>query len=95
VNDHWEQELAEAFAELKARVEKLAQERASTEAVLYAKDRPEEWKQLARFEYELSYEVAFLRQIRDAIDARINERQKLVKEQVEKRARERGEGGAA
>jgi hypothetical protein len=39
VSDHWEQELAKAFEELKARVEKLAQERASTEAVLYAKDR--------------------------------------------------------
>jgi hypothetical protein len=37
VSDHCEQELAKALAELKAPVEKLAQERASTEAVLIEK----------------------------------------------------------
>jgi hypothetical protein len=82
-----------AFAELTMRIEKLAQDRAGTEAVLYAKKRSDEWKQRARFEYELSYEVSFLRRIRDALDARIAERQKLVDEQVEKRRRERSEGG--
>lgn len=55
----WEQELTKAFAEL--RIEVLAHERAGIEAVLNPKDRSEEWNQLARFEYELSYEVAFLR----------------------------------
>jgi hypothetical protein len=94
VSDVWEQELAKAFAELNSQIEKLAQDRAGTEAVLYAKDRSDEWKQLARFEYELSYEIRFLRQIRDALDARIVERQRLVDEQVGKRAREREERGA-
>jgi phage-related minor tail protein len=93
MSDHWKQELTKAFADLKTRVERLAQARASTHAGFHAKDRSEEWKQRARFEQELSYEVGFLREIRDAVDERITERQRLVDEQVEKRARGRQEGG--
>ena len=89
MGDHWDQELAKAFGELKGRIEKLAQQRADAEAVLHAKDRSAESKKLARLEYELTYEVGFLRRIRDVIDARISERQPLVDEQVQKRARER------
>jgi hypothetical protein len=94
MSDHWKQELTKVFAELKTQVERLAQVRAGTHAAFHAKDRSEEWKQRARFEQELSYEVGFLREIRDAVDERITERQTLVEEQVEKRARERAEGGA-
>jgi hypothetical protein len=75
VSDHWEQELAKAFTELKTRIERLAQVRASTHAAFHARDRSEEWKQRALFEQELTYEVGFLREIRDAVDARITERQ--------------------
>jgi hypothetical protein len=91
VSDHWQQEVDKAFGELTTRIERLAQERAGTEAILYAKRRSEEWKQKARFEYELSHEIVFLRQIRDALDARISDRQNLVDEQIEKRSRERQE----
>jgi hypothetical protein len=89
VSDHWQQEMTKALADLTMRIEKLAQDRASTEAVVYSKERSEEWKQNARFEYELRYEVEFLKQIRDALDARIAEREHLVDEQTEKRASKR------
>ena len=91
MTDHWQQEVTKAFADLVARIEKLAQDRASTSAGLHAKARSEEWKQKARFELELTHEVEFLRQVRDANDARIAERQRLVDEQVERRREQRSD----
>jgi hypothetical protein len=87
--DHWQQELAEAFGDLARRIETLGQDRATIEAVLYAKDRSEEWKRNARLEYELRFEAEFLSKIRKALDARIAERQKLVDEQVRRRREQR------
>jgi phage-related minor tail protein len=89
VTDHWQQEVTKAFADLTDRIEKLAQQRADIEGVLHAKAKSEEWKRRARLEIEFHHEAEYLTQIRDALDARIVERQKLVDEQVQKRAQER------
>ena len=67
----------EAFDALAARIEELGQTAASTEAVLYAKDKSEEWKRDATFEYELHYEVEYLERVKARIDERIKTRRAL------------------
>jgi hypothetical protein len=86
-NDEYLREVDEAFGQLRARIEKLAEQRAGVEAVLYAKDESEEWKRNARLEYELGFEAEYWRHIRGQIDDLIATRQQLVDQQVAKRER--------
>jgi uncharacterized protein YydD (DUF2326 family) len=90
LTDYWNDELDKIVGQLQERLERLAQDRASTHAVLHAKDRSEEWKRHTRLELELTHEVEFLRYAIKALNARLAARQALVDEQVGKREEERG-----
>jgi hypothetical protein len=86
-----DQQVAAAFRDFLEEIERLAQLAASTEAVLSKKGATEEWKRAATFEYELGYEVQYLKQMQGAIERRIADRQAMLDEQVAKRQREWGE----
>jgi hypothetical protein len=90
LTDYWNDELDKIVGQLQERLERLAQDRASTHAVLHATDRSEEWKRNTRLELELTHEVESLRQVIEALNARLVARQALVDEQVGKREEERG-----
>jgi hypothetical protein len=90
LTEYWNDELDKIVGQLQERVERLAQERATTHAVLHAKDRSEEWKRNARLELELGHEVEFLRYAIEALSARLAARQALIDEQVRKREKEPG-----
>jgi hypothetical protein len=87
-DDEHLREVDEAFAQLRARIEKLAEQRAGGEAVLYAKDESEEWKRNARLEFELGFEAEYWRRIRGQVDDLIATRQQLVDQQGAKREQE-------
>jgi len=86
-----DQRVTAAYRDFLEKIEQLAQLAASTEAVLYKKGASEEWKRAASFEYELGYEVKYLKQMQGAIERRIADRQAMIDEQVEKRQEEWGE----
>ena len=90
LTDYWNDELDKIVGQLQERLERLAQDRASTHAVPHATDRSEEWKRNTRLELELTHEVESLRQVIEALNARLVARQALVDEQVGKREEERG-----
>lgn len=71
------------------RVEEIAQQSASTEAVLYAKKLSDDERSLARFEHELWREVECWEAVRMKIDERIAARKELAEAQIVKRAQPR------
>ncbi len=79
----------EAFKGFEKEVVRIAQDLAGAEAVLYAKNLSDDSRSLARFEYELLYEVECWKAIESAITRRRRDREALLEKQLAKRAAER------
>jgi hypothetical protein len=76
---HFHNRVSEALGEAVGKIESLAQDRASAESVLYTKESSDEEKATARLEYELRYEVEFLKLGAKILAERIEEREGLLK----------------